>query len=135
MKKRIAIAAIAVALMTGCIEKPEPPADIFSQEEMIEIIKDYYLLEATISTRGVKKPEGVKLFKELEKDLIAKHNLDTARYRMSYEYYLNDGQLMKEIFNEVKKELKTMKTIADKAATEDRNKRAMEQNRKHGDGK
>ncbi|MEH0157943.1 DUF4296 domain-containing protein [Limibacter armeniacum] len=116
MKKLLTIAFIAVLSLTGCQqEKKEVPANLISKEKMADIIVDTYIAEATVSAKGVKKFEGIKLFEGLYNDIIQKYDLDTAVYRTSYTYYLENGEEMKEIYEIVKERLKAEKDSAEDA--------------------
>ncbi|GAA4832058.1 hypothetical protein GCM10023331_16660 [Algivirga pacifica] len=104
-------------MLSGCSseQKPAPPAELISKEKMAAIITDMYMLEATVAARGVKKDQGVALYATLRDSLYQEHALDTAVYRQSYTYYLEDGESMKAIYEMVTDTLNQRKEKAEKS--------------------
>ena len=84
---------LAVVLLTfSCSESEEIPEGILSQDKMVSILIDIRIAEGKVGSLSVSKDSARTLFQELQRRAFEKHDLDSAIYRKSYQYYILNPQ-------------------------------------------
>lgn len=78
--------------------KPEP---FIEAEKFISIMVDMHLAEAIVSLRRDVKEAPVTKFEKLEYNIFKKHDIDSTTYLKNYEYYTQDLDLTKQIYQAV----------------------------------
>jgi len=111
MKK---ILFIGLFLLTfSCVKKPTPPDGIMSQQEMIDLLIDLHIIEAKISMSRIPNDSIKLFFDEVEDSLYHKHHVTDSIYKMSYQYYLENIDLMEEIYSAVVDSMSLRERILD----------------------
>ncbi|MEM7550109.1 MAG: DUF4296 domain-containing protein [Bacteroidota bacterium] len=100
--------AVSIILMISCSTERNPdyrlppPADLISEDKMVTIILEARIKEAWLNEAGIKYDSAQKLFEYIYEPEILKNNqvADTT-FLKSYQYYLSDPDLMKDIYGRV----------------------------------
>jgi hypothetical protein len=86
-------------LLSACVEPEKPPANLLTKEQMIAILTDIHIAESKVNMMNLRSYDSMQvLYRKLESDIYKKHRVDTAVYNVSYRYYLENMQLMDEIY-------------------------------------
>jgi hypothetical protein len=97
MKKYLFACLILVTV--ACVEEPTPPEGTISKEKMVKILMDIHIAEAKVGRLTFRSVDSSKLlFKRMELDIFKKHQVDTATYRKSFEFYLQNTSYLDEIY-------------------------------------
>ena len=77
---------------------PKLPMDVLSQEQMVSLLIDFYLIEGKV--RVIKQPQdsAVSVFHVFEQELYKKHQTDSTQHMLSYNYYLDHPKELNEIY-------------------------------------
>jgi cAMP phosphodiesterase len=110
MKKYVFVCLVVAAL--ACVKDPLPPPDALSKDQMIGILIDIHLAEAKVGRLPFRSLDSSKaLFRKMEHDIFKKHRTDTATYRKSFNFYLNNTAYLDEIYAAVVDSLSYRKNI------------------------
>jgi hypothetical protein len=91
--------ACLIVVTFACVEAPKPPEGTLSKEKMVKILMDIHIAEAKTGRLTFRSVDSSKvLFRRLELDIFKKHNVDTATYRKSFEFYLQNTTYLDEIY-------------------------------------
>jgi hypothetical protein len=97
MRKYVFACLIVVSM--ACVKEPLPPPNTLSKDQMINILIDIHLAEAKVGRLPFRSLDSSKaLFRKMELDIFKKHQVDTATYRKSFEFYLNNTSRLDEIY-------------------------------------
>ncbi len=97
IKKNLLFILIFSALW-GC-RSEAPPEDLLSKEQMVAILLDIHVAEALIQQRRYRIADSAKAsYQILERAIFEKHQIDTVRYRKSYEYYTQNLETFEQIY-------------------------------------
>lgn len=89
-------------------KKPKKPDNLIAKDKMVNIIYDMSLLSAAKGVnRKLMEQKGVYP----EKYIYTKHNIDSAQFAQSNEYYAFDLDAYAEIYNDVKIKLNKDKKV------------------------
>ncbi|OEJ99681.1 DUF4296 domain-containing protein [Roseivirga misakiensis] len=97
---------VVVIIVFSCGKKEEGPADILSQEQMVSLLIDIREAEGKVATVTISKDSANIVYKELERRIFEKQQVDSALYQKSYDYYLLHTKKFIEITNVVIDSLK-----------------------------
>ena len=77
---------------------PKLPEDVLTQEQMVSLLIDFYLIEGKV--RVLKQPQdsAVSVFNVFEEELYQKHQTDSIQHLHSYNYYLQHPKELNEIY-------------------------------------
>lgn len=93
---------LALLLALACSsEKEEKPAFLMTKEQMVAFLIDTHLTEGNLQTIKINRDSLALIFHEMEKDLYAKHGIDSAQFMMSYHFYLHEVEELSEIYDAV----------------------------------
>ena len=67
-------------------------------EHVAIFLKDLYLLETKVKDLRLNKDSSQIIFDHYEAKLFQKHDMDSALYRESFKYYMDDVQGMTRIY-------------------------------------
>ena len=67
-------------------------------EQVAIFLKDLYLLETKVKDMRLHQDSSQIIFDYYEAKLFARHNMDSALYRESFQYYMDDVQGMTRIY-------------------------------------
>jgi len=108
MLKRFSIILVLGILILACngLQRPKKPDNLISKSKMTDFLYDLYVLNAA---KGVNRLTLEKNNLDPEIYILKKHNIDSARFAESNNYYAFDTETYKEIVDEVKKRLESEK--------------------------
>jgi ADP-glucose pyrophosphorylase len=90
--KKVFLAGLFFFLV-GCIKESRPPEGLIPKEKMISFLIDLLTRMNKDSIRA--------FFPEVEQRLFEKHGIDDSLYMISFNYYLQEVELMEEIYSAV----------------------------------
>jgi len=102
MRKRITILVLGLILLVACVPAPERPVDLIEQPKMIDVLIQVHLLEAKINKAPKRAGDSVQfLFDHYQELLFEDQGIDSARYRNSMAYYLENPKELTLIYQAV----------------------------------
>lgn len=79
---------------------------------MVSFLIDLHLAEAKMNYAEVRRSDSTEiLFRNYEKHLMNQHGFTDSVYLKSYTYYLDNMELMNEIYDDVVDSLNVMSTL------------------------
>lgn len=104
---RQVLACLSLLLMLmACDSDEQPPKDIIAEDKMAAILADIHLAESRVSRMQLQSLDSsAMVFNQLQKQIWAKHQVDTLRYRESYSFYTTHPQYMTRIYEKVLKNI------------------------------
>lgn len=98
-------------IVFSCGGKEEIPKDILSEAQMVDFLIDIRLAEGKVSNLTLSNDSSTILFKVLEDQIFADHQLDSSVYMTSYNYYLLNPEKFLRITDVVIDSLKVRQQI------------------------
>lgn len=111
MKKLLLVCLLFMG--PGCITKQKPSENIMSQQEMVDFLIDLHIIEGKISISRIPNDSIKLFFQDIEDSLYKKHHVTDSIYKKSYQYYLENIDLMEEIYSAVVDSLSLRERITD----------------------
>ena len=101
------LACLSLLLMLmACDSDEQPPKDIIAEDKMAAILADIHLAESRVSRMQLQSLDSsAMVFNQLQKQIWAKQQVDTLRYRESYSFYTTHPQYMTRIYEKVLKNI------------------------------
>lgn len=106
-----------ISTLISCVGEPTPPGDVIGIKTMAQILADIHLTEAKVNRLSFQAYDSTRVvYLEYERRIMAKYKVDTARYKASYQFYVQNPELMVKIYDETlnildeKKKNKQIKT-------------------------
>jgi Domain of unknown function (DUF4296) len=94
-------------LSTACTSQIAIPDDVISPNKMVEVIADLHLSEAKVSKLNLAGYDSSFVaYKELEKRIFNDHEIDSTKYKRSYNFYAMNPRYMVELYQKVEKKVK-----------------------------
>lgn len=90
-----------IILLTACVGAPEIPEGTIPEQQMTELLVDFHLLEAKIEQLGVKPDSAKKVYSHFADQLYKKYDVDSAQYQKSLLFYLDNPEIMHDIYEVV----------------------------------
>lgn len=109
MKK---IIFLIVIVITSCqnVQKPPKPANLISEDKMVEILTDLYLANAA---RGIGSREMLHKNVRMDSLIYAKYEIDSTQFAQSNHYYAGSVDSYINIFQRVEANLAAMEKEVD----------------------
>lgn len=85
-------------MSAACSTREELPTDILSPKEMSLILIDIHLLEQQIENSVYTLDSQRTAFNHFEQLVFEKHQVDTAIYARSLNYYMSEPKLLEDIY-------------------------------------
>lgn len=93
----IKLAIIFLSLTYACKSKPN---NILSEDKMVEILADQKMLESRVDHFYLGGMDSSRVaYQYLHKQLLEKHQTDSATFARSYDYYLDNKKAMLKIID------------------------------------
>lgn len=125
---------LIVVLITACDKQQKTkPADVYSQEEMVQFLIDIQIAEARIIDLNLARDTTDQIFKAIEDSLFRKHGIDDSLYHVSYEYYLNDVEGLNNIYSAIVDSLSLRERLSKTSDTADSTKAKISNSTSKGD--
>ena len=77
------------------------PADVLSQEEMADLLVEFYIAEGKLNTSPIGRDSAMKLFLPFEQSVMKKRNLSDERLSKTYRYYLDHPVEFEKVYDAV----------------------------------
>lgn len=90
------------------------PDGIIKEEEMIKVLSDIHITEATINLRNVSALNTSSLNASLYKNVFVKHKISKKEFEKSYTYYSSNTEIFNDIYDHVITELTKMQAEEEK---------------------
>lgn len=102
MRKRFVIPMLSLVLLLGCVGEPEKPDDLIEKQEMVDLLIQVHLLEAKINKVPKRAGDSSQLvFDHYQALLFEDLGIDSARYRSSMTYYLDNPKELTSVYQAV----------------------------------
>lgn len=63
------------------------PADLISEEKMIDVLIDVHITESALSLKNFNRDSSLKLFVYYKEDIFKEHQISEKQFQESYDYY------------------------------------------------
>lgn len=90
------------------------PDGIIKKEEMVKVLADIHITEATINLRNVSSTNTVSLNAALYKNVFVKHKISKEEFEKSYAFYSSNTELFNDVYDNVITELTKMQAEEEK---------------------
>jgi hypothetical protein len=96
--------------ITSCGQVTDKPENLIDSEKMSEILSETLVLESKISRISSSSIDSTRLaYKVKELEILKKFDVDSAMYRSSYQYYIKNPKVLKEIYENAIKKLEKLR--------------------------
>ena len=96
--------------IAACISKPTPPSGSVDEEKMANILAEIHLAEAKVNRMNLQNYDSSTVaYKELERRILKKYNVDSSTYRKTYDFYAANPALMLSAYEKTLKVLEAKK--------------------------
>lgn len=93
---------------SGCDFKENKPEVLLSQEQMVDLMIDIQLLEATYNSRMVRLDDRKPRMDRYYEEIFSKHQTTRAIFDSSYTFYEKDTEILAEIYEQTFEALEKM---------------------------
>jgi len=119
LTKKIFLYLGIILVIFACNDELKAPVDVVDEQTMSKILAEIHLIEAKAGRLQIQNYDSTKVaFAELERRVMLKYKIDTARYKASYKYYILNPDNMVKIYDQTLKILEEMKEAKKKKITE-----------------
>ncbi|SDL05882.1 protein of unknown function [Catalinimonas alkaloidigena] len=80
------------------IQSGVPPEGLIDQQTMVDILIDIHLAEARANQLNIPPDSAAWYYRYQQEQILQDYGLDSARFRESYNYYLQNVPLIDEIY-------------------------------------
>ena len=105
MLKKVFLLTVVV-LLGACESAPEEPTNVLSEAKMVDIMIDVRIAEGQVNGLSLSQDSARGLYDYLENMIFETHEIDSAEYVQSYEYYMLNPMKMLRITDAVLDSLK-----------------------------
>ena len=117
--KKVFLGMVAF-LLFSCGGEEKKPDDILPESKMISVMIDLRIAEGKVAVLTLNNDSSRVLFKELEKRVFNDHEIDSASYVKSYQYYMLRPEEALYIADAVIDSLKVIQQIQETGKRPDR---------------
>ncbi len=90
---------LIIVLLLSCNKQADIPPELYNRETMANIMADVYVLEFKVKELPVKQDSLEKIFNIYEKELFEEKGYDSAKYRKSLEFYIDQPDHIEFIYS------------------------------------
>ena len=102
MKKSLVLTTWSLLLLVGCVGEPEKPLGLIEKPEMVDLLIQVHLLEGKINKVPKRAGDSAQfVFNRYQNFLLEDMNIDSARYAVSMNYYLENPKELTSIYQAV----------------------------------
>jgi hypothetical protein len=95
----------------ACTSQIAIPDDVISPSKMVDVMADLHLSEAKVSKLNLSGYDSsLVAYKELEKRTFKIHEIDSTKYKRSYNFYAMNPRYMVELYEKVERKIKADST-------------------------
>jgi hypothetical protein len=111
--KTILVVVISLLSLYSC-KKAGRPDDVLSQEELADLMVEFYLAEGKINSLGIQRDSAMKLFLPFEQSVMAKKKVSDETLSRTYRYYLDHPLEFEKVYDAVIDTLSLRETKANR---------------------
>ena len=101
LTKKIFLHLAIISTLISCIGDPASPSDVIDINTMAKILADIHITEAKVNRLSFQAYDSTRVvYLEYERRIMAKYKVDTARYKASYQFYVQNPSLMVKVYDE-----------------------------------
>jgi len=95
--------SLALVMLAGCSgnDTQEAPKGTLPMPKMAAIIADIHLAESAVALQGLTFQEALSRYDRYEREIMRRHQTDTAAYRKSYQFYASDSYRLADLMKQV----------------------------------
>ena len=142
MKLKFTILTFLLLIQLSCDNSKERPESIIAEENMVAILIDIQILEATYNTRLIHLEDRNERMDRYYQEVFENHQTNIDLFNESYTYYQENPEILEAIYEEVLEKLEAMqpeeeakiaKAKAKKKAEKEKRKKQKEKKKKEAD--
>ena len=142
MKLKFTILTFLLLIQLSCDNSKERPESIIAEENMVAILIDIQILEATYNTRLIHLEDRNERMDRYYQEVFENHQTNIDLFNESYTYYQENPEILEAIYEEVLEKLEAMQTEeeakiakakAKKKAEKEKRKKQKEKKKKEAD--
>ena len=111
--KTILVVVISLLSLYSC-KKTGRPDDVLSQEELADLMVEFYLAEGKINTLGIQRDSAMKLFLPFEQSIMTKKKVSDETLSRTYRYYLDHPLEFEKVYDAIIDTLSLRETKANR---------------------
>ncbi len=111
--KTILVVVISLLSLYSC-KKTGRPDDVLSQEELADLMVEFYLAEGKINTLGIQRDSAMKLFLPFEQSVMTKKKVSDETLSRTYRYYLDHPLEFEKVYDAIIDTLSLRETKANR---------------------
>jgi len=111
--KAILVVVISLLSLYSC-KKAGRPDDVLSQEELADLMVEFYLAEGKINSLGIQRDSAMKLFLPFEQSVMTKKKVSDETLSRTYRYYLDHPLEFEKVYDAVIDTLSLRETKANR---------------------
>ncbi len=112
--KTILVLVISVLLLYSC-KKEGRPDDVLSQQELADLMVEFYIAEGRIYALGLQRDSAMKLFLPFEQSVMKKKKVSDETLSRTYKYYLDHPLEFEKVYDVIIDTLSLRETRATSA--------------------
>ena len=105
---------LSLILVCACGEE-EPPDNILTREQMVDVLKDIYIAEAKIARLSLNKDSAQVVYRYYEDSIFHRKGLNDSIYNYSLNYYMRTPDELDKIYEAVLDSLNLQKQKLNKS--------------------
>ena len=94
------LVVISLLSLYSC-KKAGRPDDVLSQEELADLMVEFYLAEGKINSLGIQRDSAMKLFLPFEQSVMTKKKVSDETLSRTYRYYLDHPLEFEKVYDAV----------------------------------
>ena len=112
--KTILVLVISVLSLYSC-KKEGRPDDVLSQQELADLMVEFYIAEGRIYALGLQRDSAMKLFLPFEQSVMKKKKVSDETLSRTYKYYLDHPLEFEKVYDVIIDTLSLRETRATSA--------------------
>lgn len=90
--------AVAVFTIVSCSKKERVPEGILTQDQMVSVLSELYIVEQKISTIGIKRDSLTQIFGAMKGRVFEETGIQESVFDKSLDYYVDHPKSLEEIY-------------------------------------
>jgi len=94
----LSFSGLLIALLAGCAQERSVPEGILPTDKMVSILTDIHELETKVANLKLTYDSSTLLYKQQQDSIFKKHQVTDSVYTESFDYYLQQVELLDQIY-------------------------------------